>query len=168
MMDNTGLVGLSARIAATFATNTYFGAVIYTNMVEVPARLELKTSSAMVNHFQASFPRAMQFAGSLAAVSIVCSGVGWYLDEDPNSYLFLTSFLLMFSLFPWTKVALMPINKQLMDGDTPAKKGDSWVVEMLNKWNMMHFVRSSISCVAMCAIGFYWINRAETLLDIVG
>merc|ERR1712179_580982 len=78
------IVGLCARIASTFATNTFFGAAIYINIVECPARLSLKTAPAMVSHFQATFPRAKAMQGPLAGTSAMGAAVAWYLDTDPS------------------------------------------------------------------------------------
>ena len=162
-MEAPEIVGLCARIAATFATNTFFGAAIYINIVECPARLALKTAPAMVNHFQATFPRAKAMQGPLVATSAVGAAVAWYLDTDPNRFLFLSSSLMMFCILPWTKLIIMPINNQLMDGETPAKKEEAWVVDMMNKWDKVHLVRSILSGAAMCAVGTYWINKSTAL-----
>merc|ERR1711982_303030 len=116
-MEPIQLVGLCARVASTFATNTFFGAAIYINIVECPARLEQKTSAGMVKHFQATFPRAKGMQGPLAATSAFGAALGWYLDPDPNGRLFLAASSLVFCILPWTKFVIMPINNQLMDGD---------------------------------------------------
>ena len=79
VMDYRELGGLAARIIQTAATNTFFGAAFYVNMVETPARKSLKTAGAMVDHFQATFPRAKQQQGSLAAIATFSglTGKGW-------------------------------------------------------------------------------------------
>eukprot|EP00091_Calanus_sinicus_P012909 TRINITY_DN28820_c0_g1_i1.p1 TRINITY_DN28820_c0_g1~~TRINITY_DN28820_c0_g1_i1.p1 ORF type:complete len:107 (-),score=32.17 TRINITY_DN28820_c0_g1_i1:285-560(-) len=86
-METTEIVGLCARIASTFATNAFFGAAIYINIVECPARLALKTAPAMVSHFQATFPRAKAMQGRIIATSTFGAALGWYLDTDPNRFL---------------------------------------------------------------------------------
>ena len=163
-MDIKETVGLCARIASTFATNTFFGAAIYINIVECPARLEQKTADAMINHFQATFPRAKGMQGPFAATSAIGAAVAWYLDTDPTSYLFLSSSVMMFCILPWTKFVIMPINNQLMDGETPKKKGEAWVTDMMNKWDKVHFVRSVLSGAAMVTVGAYWMNKAIGIL----
>ena len=75
-MDDRDLAGLTARIIQTAATNTFFGAAFYVNLVESPARKSLKTSSAMVDHFQATFPRAKNQQATLAALGTLSGLAG--------------------------------------------------------------------------------------------
>ena len=159
-MENTEVAGLVAKIAATFATSTFFGAAIYANTVEKNARLSLPTTSAMVDHFQATFPRAMGMQKKLAAISSTGSAVGWYLDTSGDKDLLLYASLLMMFNLPWTKVMIMPINHQLMDGEYPKKKGDGWVKDMLKSWDRVHFVRSMASLSAMACLGTYWVKKS--------
>ena len=163
MMEGAEIVGLCARIASTFTTNTFFGAAIYINIVECPARLSLATAPAMVSHFQATFPRARGMQGPLAGTSAMGAAIAWYLDTHPCRDLFLASSVMMLCILPWTKLVIMPINNQLMDGEVPAKKEDKWVSDMMNKWDKVHLVRSILSGGAMCLMGTYWINRAAGL-----
>ena len=159
-MERTEVAGLVAKISATFATSTFFGAAIYANIVEKNARLSLPSTSAMVDHFQMTFPRAMGMQKKLAAISSVGSAVGWYLDTSADKNLLLYSSLLMMFNLPWTKIMIMPINHQLMDGEYPKKKGDGWVVDMLKKWDRVHFVRSMASFTALVCLGTYWIKKS--------
>ena len=74
-MDTVGFV---ARIIQTAATNTFFGAAFYVNMVETPARKSLKSASAVVDHFQATFPRAKNIQGKLAATTSITGFLSKY------------------------------------------------------------------------------------------
>ena len=117
----------------------------------------------MVSHFQATFPRARGMQGRLAGTSAMGAAVAWYLDTDPYRHLFLASSVMMFCMLPWTKLIIMPINNQLMDGEVPAKKEDELVANMMRKWDKVHLVRTVLSGAAMCAMGTYWINKASKL-----
>ena len=72
---NWELIGLGAKIVQTVVTNISFGAAFYINVVETQAKLALPSSEAMVDHFQATFPRArdmmkpLGFVGSAAGVA---------------------------------------------------------------------------------------------------
>ena len=69
---NWELIGLGAKIVHTVVTNISFGAAFYINVVETPAKLALPSSDAMVDHFQATFPRAknmMRKIGFLGTVT---------------------------------------------------------------------------------------------------
>ena len=59
-----------------FATNTFFGACLYVNVVETPARKSLKTADAVMNHFQETFPRARDMNKPLAALGALSGLVG--------------------------------------------------------------------------------------------
>ena len=78
-MDCREIAGLSARILQTATTTTFFGASFYVNMVESPARTSLSTAGAMVDHFQATYPRARNQQATLAAIASISglSGKWW-------------------------------------------------------------------------------------------
>ena len=125
-----------------------------------------------------TFPRAAKMQGSLVALSSlsgltgsICfifhpqktffsiSLIGWYLDRSSEGHLLLWSSIGMTLLFPWTLLALMPINRQLEDGDNPKKKGDVWVQDMVTKWDSRHRVRTLIGGFASGCIAAYWIIK---------
>ena len=81
-------VGLCCRVIQTAATSTFFGAAFYVNMVETPARRSMKTSEAVMNHFQETFPRARNMQASLAALATVSGITGkicFYHDHDNSA-----------------------------------------------------------------------------------
>ena len=51
-MERDKLLGLGAKDVQTVATNTFFGAALYVNIVETPARKSLKSASAVIDHFR--------------------------------------------------------------------------------------------------------------------
>ena len=95
-----------------------------------------------------------------AAISSTGSAIGWYLDNSGDKNLLLYSSLLMMFNLPWTKLMIMPINHQLMDGEYPKKKGDGWVKDMLKSWDRVHFVRSMASFSALACLGTYWVKKS--------
>ena len=54
----------------------------------------------------------------------------------------------------------MPINNLLMDGEAPKKKGDRWVVEMMTRWDRVHFARTLASLTAASCLATYWIKKS--------
>ena len=68
---------------------------------------------------------------------------------NPIAKYFLGSGLCFASLIPWTLVMIMPINYQLMDGETPKKKGETWIKKMMNSWDRVHMFRTLLG-----ALGF--------------
>ena len=48
---------------------------------------------------------------------------GWWLDMSEERHFLLAAVVSTAVVFPWTKVAIMPINNLLMDGEAPKKTG---------------------------------------------
>jgi len=157
---NMDTIGFVARIIQTAATNTFFGAAFYVNMVETPARKSLKSASAVVDHFQATFPRAKNIQGKLAATTSITGFLSWFTDNSADRYLLVAAWGCMFIMWPWTILAIKPVNDQLMDGEAPKKKGDTWVQSMMTKWDRLHGVRTTFSCVSAICLATYWIKKS--------
>jgi len=85
--------------------------------------------------------------------------LGWYLDQSQQRDFLLAAIVSTVLVFPWTKVAIMPLNNLLMDGDVPKKKGDGWVMEMMTSWDRRHFVRTVASFTAASCLAMYWIKK---------
>ena len=69
-------VGVCAKIVHTATTNMFFGAAAYVNIVETPARKSLRSADAIIDHFQASFPRAANMMKPLAAAGFLSGLLG--------------------------------------------------------------------------------------------
>ena len=76
MMESQDLVSLGCKVIQIATTSTFFGSAVYVNIVETPARRSLKTASAMVDHFQATFPRAKNQQATLAALGTLSGLTG--------------------------------------------------------------------------------------------
>ena len=76
MIESPELVGLGCKVVQIATTSTFFGSAVYVNIVETPARKSLKTASAMVDHFQATFPRAKNQQATLAALGTLSGLTG--------------------------------------------------------------------------------------------
>ena len=76
IMDKIEILGLCSKIVHMFATNTFFGACLYVNVVETPTRKSLKTAGAVMDHFQETFPRARDMNKPLAALGALSGLVG--------------------------------------------------------------------------------------------
>ena len=69
-------VGFCAKIVHTATTNIFFGAAAYVNIVYTPARKSLRSADAVIDHFQASFPRAANMMKPLAAAGFLSGLLG--------------------------------------------------------------------------------------------
>ena len=82
------------------------------------------------------------------------------MDKSVDRDLLLYSTCAMVLGLPWTKLAIMPLNHQLMDGDNPKQRGDDWVQQMMTKWDRLHGVRTVLSFTAASCLGVYWIKKS--------
>lgn len=125
---------LAALTAALFT-----GAAIYINLVEHPARMECGTELA-VTVFGPSYKRAARMQVILALVATIGGVLVWLLS---GGRMWLIGALCIFSVIPFTLVAIMSTNKRLLD---PALDRSSAVAQdLLQNWGRLHAVRSILS-----------------------
>ncbi len=125
------LQGIAVLGCALFA-----GAAIYINVAEHPARLECGTELA-ATVFGPSYRRASIMQAGLAAISGLSGIALWGLTG--GAYWGAGALLILF-VIPFTFIAIMPTNKQLLDPslDRTAEA----TRELLLKWGRLHGVRS--------------------------
>lgn len=142
-------VACGLRAASTFLSGAYFGGCSYVTYCECPARINLPNGNSMIDNFQQTFPRAKAYQGIIAILGALGSVAQYFLDTDhPKAKMVLAAGMVLLTLWPYTIVCIMPTNYQLMDGDVPKKKGDSWVTDMMNKWDRLHFVRTFVGGIS--------------------
>jgi hypothetical protein len=96
-----------------------------------------------------SYARATVMQASLAIVSLLSGAAAWLLG---GGTLWLVGAVLIGLVVPFTFVAIMPTNKQLL---TPGRDlTSSETRALLEKWATLHAVRSVLSFVA--TLVFIW------------
>lgn len=125
---------LALVLAALFA-----GAALYINVAEHPARMKLDAAHA-VAHWSPSYDRGYIMQATLAVLAGLTGLAAWWELRDT---LWLVGALLMLANWPWTLIAIMPINKQLK-----ASAGDD-SVPLLKRWARLHAVRTLLSFAAV-------------------
>ncbi|HEY7534750.1 MAG TPA: DUF1772 domain-containing protein [Thermodesulfobacteriota bacterium] len=124
--------------------NSFFGSVsIYINFVEHPARMECGTEIA-ATLFPPSYKRAAVIQFSLAIISFVSSLLAWH---DSSNIRWLTGGLIIFSVIPFTFIAIVPTNKKLLDPNL--EKTSSVTRVLLLNWGKLHAVRSILSIISL-------------------
>ena len=132
-----------AQRLATLASALFTGAAIYINLGEHPARTEAGTQLALTE-FAPSYHRASVMQVSLAAIGFVSALRAWRSSADAR---WLMGGAVLVAVIPFTAVAIMPTNKQLLD---PATAGDLERAEqLLTRWGRLHAVRSIASLASL-------------------
>jgi hypothetical protein len=120
----------------------FAGAAIYINLVEHPARMGCDTKTA-ATVWAPSYKKATVMQAPLAIISFL-AGVGAWLFGGGILWLF--GGLLIGLVVPFTFIAVMPTNHQLL---APGRDLSSVETRsLLEKWGRLHAVRSVLSFLA--------------------
>ena len=131
------MVATVAELLATLSSGLFAEASVYINLVEHPARMQAGTHVALAE-FAPSYHRATVTQVSLASLGFLSALVAWRFRSDAR---WLVGGGLLVSVIPFTALAILPANKQLLD---PAAANDSVLAErLLNRWGRLHVVRSA-------------------------
>ncbi len=142
-----------AERMATVSAGLFTGAAIYINAVEHPARRQGGTQLALTE-FAPSYHRATIMQVALAVVGCVSSLLAWRSRADAR---WLLGGGLLVAVIPFTAVAILPTNKQLLD---PATANDVDLAEhLLTRWGRLHAVRSLVSFVSFVWFVFLLVQR---------
>jgi uncharacterized membrane protein len=133
---------LALQFVAILTATLFSGAAIYVNLVEHPARMECGTELA-ASVFGPSYRRAAVMQAMLALAATIAGIGAWFMDARLP---WLIGSLLIFIVVPFTRIAIRPINKQLLD---PALDRTSESARrLLQRWGRLHAVRSILALAA--------------------
>ena len=130
------------QFLATLSTILFAGASIYINFVEHPARMGCDTKTA-VTVWAPSYKRATVMQASLAILGFLSGLAVWLLGGD---VMWLVGAVLIGLVVPFTFIAIMPTNHQLLTPGRDLASGETRA--LLVKWGKLHAVRSVLSFVA--------------------
>jgi uncharacterized membrane protein len=137
------LLATLAERKATLAAALFAGASVYINLVEHPARMQAGTQVALTE-FAPSYHRATVTQVTLASVGFLSALAAWRLRSDSR---WLIGGGLLVSVIPFTALAILPTNKQLLN---PATADDPDLAErLLTRWGRLHAVRSVLSLASL-------------------
>ncbi|MHB8066606.1 MAG: DUF1772 domain-containing protein [Desulfobaccales bacterium] len=126
------------ELAAALSAGLFTGAAFYIFFVEHPARMEYGPPLA-VKEFTASYKRAAIMQPSLAFLGFLGGLLAWLAG---SSVWWLIGGLGLGSLFPYTIIWMLPINKQLHDASLDQKA--ALARELLEQWGRWHRLRCLI------------------------
>lgn len=130
------------QIVAAFAAGVFFGAAVYINLVEQPARISCGVPLA-VTEWRPSYKRATLMQAPLALIGSLSALVAWRLQGNA---VWLIGALLFLSVVPFTLVVILPTNKRLENRDLDVRSEEA--DRLLRRWGRLHAIRSVLSGVA--------------------
>jgi hypothetical protein len=130
------------ELLAASASGLFTGAALFMHFVEHPARMELGPALG-VPSFAAMYQRAAIMQPLLAFLSFFGGAAAWLAGA--NAW-WLMGGIIMGSLFPYTLILMLPLNKELTDPglDTNSPRA----AELLERWGNLHKYRAYAALVA--------------------
>jgi Domain of unknown function (DUF1772) len=135
------LIGHLALTAAALFT----GAAFYINFAEQPARLALDDRSLLAE-WKPAYDRGYAMQATLAIIGFILGAIAWWLTGKLG---ILAGGVLMIANWPWTLLAIRPINNVLMATELANANADTRA--LLCKWNRLHAVRTGLGALAVAA-----------------
>ena len=120
----------------------FAGAAIYINLVEHPARMGCDTKTA-ATVWAPSYKKATVMQAPLAVISFLAGVAVWLLG---GGLLWLIGAVLIGLVVPFTFIAVMPTNNQLLAPGRDLSSAETR--SLLEKWGRLHAVRSVFSLLA--------------------
>ena len=130
------------QIVATFACGVFFGAAVYINLVEQPARISCGTDLA-VTQWRPSYKRATLMQAPLALIGSLSAFSAWRFEGQTA---WLVGGLLLLLVVPFTLVVILPTNKQLESRELDLRSEEAG--RLLQRWGRLHAIRSILSGAA--------------------
>ena len=124
---------------ATACAGTFFGAAIYINFVEHPARMSCGRELA-IREFGPSYARASVMQAALAILGCLIGLVAAWSLRDVTTAI---AAALLGMVVPFTLIVIFPTNKQLLAPHLDATSDNAGA--LLARWNRLHAVRSLLS-----------------------
>ena len=136
--------GLLALVGAAI----FAGVALYVNVVEQPARLSLDDRALLIE-WKPSYRRGAAMQAPLALVGGLLGLIAWWQTSHPG---FLIGAVAIIAPWPWTLVAIRPVNDTLMATE-PDQAGPQTRALVL-RWGVLHAVRTALGALATAA--FLW------------
>lgn len=132
------MLGLLALLTASI----FFGAAIYINLAEQPARLHLDDRAALAQ-WVPSYRRAFEMQATLALVSGLFGAAAW---GQTDHVLWGLGAAIIVLNWPYTLLFVMPVNRRL-EATRPEEAGDE-SRGLLKRWGRLHAGRSALGGLA--------------------
>jgi membrane protein YdbS with pleckstrin-like domain len=130
------------ELVATFTSGIFFGAALYINLVEQPARVSCGVPLA-VTEWRPSYKRGTLMQASLALVGSVAALLAWWLQGGAGWLIGGSLFVLV---VPFTLIVILPTNNRLETQDLDIRSEEAG--RLLRRWGKLHAVRTILSGIA--------------------
>ena len=138
---------------ALIVAAVFFGAAIYVNVAEQPARLTLDDRSLLAE-WKPAYRRGFAMQAPLAMVGFLLGLIAWWQTSD---WRWLLGAALLIANWPYTLIAIMPTNNRLM-AITP-NQAEPESRKLIEKWAQLHAVRTALGALATAA--FFWASLSR-------
>jgi len=142
---------LAGQLALTVAA-VFFGAAIYINVAEQPARLNLD-DRALLAEWKPAYKRGFAMQAPLAVLGFLLGLLAWWQTGD---WRWLLGAALLIANWPYTLLVIMPTNNRLM-AMTPDQAGPE-CRKLIETWGNLHAVRTTLGFLASAV--FLWASSA--------
>jgi hypothetical protein len=132
------MLGLTALLTASI----FFGAAIYINLAEQPARLHLDDRAALAQ-WVPSYRRAFEMQATLALISGLLGAAAW---GRTGHVLWGMGAAIIILNWPYTLLFVMPVNRKL-EATRPEETGEE-SRSLLKRWGRLHAGRTALGGLA--------------------
>ncbi|XP_052810382.1 uncharacterized protein LOC128238464 isoform X2 [Mya arenaria] len=133
------------KMAATSLAGLFAGNAMYINLVDHPARMNLKTPEMRIV-WKEGFHRAKRIQGTMVLIGAAAATGAWYLEENADRRLpWLLGAGLFITVWPWTLLVMIPDINRNLDENVLKNRGEAWSRDHMIRWNKQHGFRTLVS-----------------------
>lgn len=136
-------MALTLEWLATLGAAFFAGGALYVSIVEHPARMKAGPSVALAE-FRPSYRRAAPWQASAAAICLIAGALASFLTSE---WAWAAGGLVVGLTIPFTLIAIMPTNRQLLDTKTTLR--DDVSMSLLSKWGKLHGIRTVLGTLGL-------------------